>query len=192
MREIDVSKIKEAVAELCIRANFKLRRDVLSAIKAALKKETDRRARDILKSIIENARLAKGKHLAICQDTGIAVVFLEIGEDVAIVGGDLSEAVDDGVREGYGRGYLRKSIVEDPLFSRKNTSDNAPASIHLDMVKGDKIKIAVLPKGSGSENKSAIKMFNPTAGLEEVKEFILDTVSSAGPGACPPFVVGVG
>ena len=192
MREIDVGKIKEAVAELCLKANFELRKDVLKAIKAALSKETNPRARGILKSLIENAGIAIAKHLAICQDTGIAVVFLEIGQDVAIVGGDLREAIDDGVREGYRRGYLRKSIVEDPLFSRKNTSDNTPAVMHLDIVKGDKIKVVVSPKGFGSENKSAIKMFNPTASFEDIKAFIVDTVSSAGPGACPPFVVGVG
>lgn len=192
MREIDVSKIKEAVAELCIRANFELRTDVLAAIRGALKKETDSRAKGILKSIIENARLARGKRLAICQDTGITVVFLEMGQDAAIAGGDLKEAIDDGVRDGYRRGYLRKSIVDDPLFSRKNTCDNTPAVVHVDIVKGDRLKITVLPKGSGSENKSAVKMFNPTAGLGEVKAFILETVKAAGPGACPPFVVGIG
>ena len=191
MREIDTLKIRDAVAELCVKANFELRRDVLKGLKAALKKETHPRARDILKLILENARLAKSKGLAICQDTGLATVFLEMGQDCLFVGGDLKEAIDEGVRLGYRRGCLRNSVVDDAIL-RKNTNDNTPAVIHLDMVKGDKARLVVAPKGFGSENKSAIKMFNPTESPEAIKAFILDTVVKAGPDACPPFILGIG
>jgi len=191
MREIDVSKIKDAVSELCLKANFELRRDVLAAIKAALRKEANGRARNILKSIIENAKLAKKKRLAICQDTGVAVVSLEIGQAVALVGGDLKKAVNEGVKEAYRKGFLRKSVVDDP-FLRNNTLTNAPGIISIDIVQGDRVRIAVSPKGFGSENKSAIKMFNPTASIGEIKEFVLDTVRRAGPDACPPLILGIG
>lgn len=191
MREIDVSKIKEAVSELFLKANFELRKDILAAIKAAFKKETNESARGILKSIIENALLAKKKTLAICQDTGVAVIHLELGQDVALVGGDLKTAIDEGVEEAYRKGCLRKSVVADPL-SRENTQTNAPSIVYIDMVEGDRVKVAVSPKGFGSENKSAIKMFRPTASTEEIKEFVMDTVIKAGPDACPPLVLGIG
>src|SRR3989338_3735804 len=178
MREIDVAIIKDAVAELCVKANLELRRDVVKALKAALKKETAPRARDILKLILENARLARAKGLAICQDTGIATVFLEIGQDCGLAGGYLKDAVNEGVRIGYRRGCLRSSVVDDAIL-RKNT-------------KGDRVRIVVTPKGFGSENKSAIEMFRPTEDPEAIKAFILDTVTKAGPDACPPFVVGIG
>ena len=191
MRELDVSKIRDAVAELCMKANFELRRDISGALRQALKRETDDRARRILKLIIENARLARAKKLAICQDTGVVIVFLEIGQDVSLVGGDLKEAVDAGVREGYRRGCLRNSVVGDAIL-RENSRDNTPAVMHVEIVKGDRVRIVVMPKGFGSENKSAIKMFNPTESVDTIKAFILDTVSKAGPDACPPFVLGIG
>jgi fumarate hydratase subunit alpha len=191
MRDIDVSMIKDAVAELCLKANFDLRRDVLSALKTALKKETNVRARKILKDILENAKIAKKKRIAICQDTGIVSVFLEIGQDVAITGGNLREAIDAGVAEAYRKGYLRKSVVDDPLL-RRNTNTNTPSVISVDITRGDRVHIAVSPKGFGSENKSAVRMFRPTASIAEIKDFVLDVVKAAGPDACPPFVVGIG
>jgi fumarate hydratase subunit alpha len=191
MRELDVSRIKDAVTELCLKANFDLRRDVLGAIKHAFKGEKNERAKGILRSILENARLAKGKRLAICQDTGMVCVFLEIGQEVNLVGQDLREAIHEGVREAYRRGYLRKSVVGDPLV-RKNTMDNTPCVLHIDIVKGDRVKIIVSPKGFGCENKSAIRMFNPTSELGAIKDFVVDVVRRAGPDACPPFVLGIG
>lgn len=191
MREIDVSKIKDTVSELCLKANFELRGDVLAAIKKALRKETSARARNILKSILENAKLARKKRLAICQDTGIAVVYMEIGREAALTGGSLEKAINDGVEEGYRKGCLRKSVVRDPLV-RSNTRTNTPAVIHIDMVEGDRVKISVMPKGFGSENKSAIKMFGPNASVEDIKDFVKDVVIKAGPDACPPLVLGIG
>lgn len=191
MREIDVSKIRDIVAELCLKANFELRRDVLKALKLSIKNETSERAKNVLKSIVENAALAKKKHIAICQDTGAVFVHLDIGQDVALVGGDLTDAIDEGVEEAYRKGCLRKSIVHGP-FIRDNTGTNTPAFIVTDIVKGDKVKIAVSPKGFGSENKSAIKMFKPTASIGEIKEFVLDVVRRAGPDACPPLILGIG
>lgn len=190
MREIDVSKIKDAVRELCLKANFELRKDVLQAIKAAVKKETNGRAKKILKSIIDNAALARKKRIAICQDTGVVTVSLDIGQNVVFVGGDLKRAVDDGVAEAYKKGCLRKSVVDDPLL-RKNTNTNTPAVIMTDIARGDDVKIEVSPKGFGSENKSRVKMFKPTASLEEIKDFIVDVVREAGPDACPPLVLGI-
>lgn len=191
MRELDVSRIKDTITELCLKANFELRKDVLRALKLAAKKETNARAKNILKTIVENAKLARKKRIAICQDTGIAVVYAEIGQDVALRSGSLKDAINAGVAEGYKRGYLRKSVVDDPL-ARINTKTNTPAVIFTDIVEGDKVHLTVSPKGFGSENKSAIKMFKPTASTEEIKKFILDTVREAGPDACPPLVVGIG
>lgn len=191
MREIHVDIIRKAVTELCLKANFELRKDVLRMIKDSLKKETDERARNILKSIIENAKIAKNKRLAICQDTGMVLVDLEIGQDVALVGGDFKDAINDGVREAYDKGYLRKSVVGDPLM-RKNTNTNTPCAIFIEIVEGDSIRLVVSPKGFGSENKSAIKMFRPTDSLDDIKGFILDVVRQAGPDACPPLILGIG
>lgn len=191
MREINVSKIRETVRELCLKANFELRKDVLKALKSAVRSETDQRAAGILRSIVENAKLAKNKRLAICQDTGMVSVYLEIGQDVVLAGGSLEESVNDGVKEAYAKGCLRKSIVNDPLL-RANTNTNTPCVIHIDIVGGDKIKISVSPKGFGSENKSKIKMFKPTASMYEIEGFIIDTVMQAGPDACPPLILGVG
>lgn len=191
MREINVSKIRDAVKELCLEANFELRRDVLGAIKSGFKKETSKRARGIMKSIIENAKIAKKKRLAICQDTGVVVVHLVIGRNVALAGGSLEKAVNDGVREAYQKGCLRNSVVDDP-FLRSNTKTNTPCVIYTDIIEGDEVRIDVSPKGFGSENKSRIKMFVPTASVTEIKEFIFEVVQNAGPGACPPFVLGIG
>ncbi|MCX5665593.1 MAG: fumarate hydratase [Candidatus Omnitrophica bacterium] len=190
MREISASKIREAVTELCLKANFDLRQDVLGALKSALKKETNARAKNILKEVVENAKLAKKKRLAICQDTGLVSIFLEIGNDVAIKG-DLEEALHKGVEDAYKKGYLRKSVVNDSLM-RKNTDTNTPCIIHVDIVKGDKIKVSVSPKGFGSENKSAIKMLRPTASENEIVDFVIDVVKRAGADACPPLILGVG
>lgn len=191
MREINVSRIKRAVEELCLKANFELREDILKALKGALKKETSSRAKGMLRTIIENARLAKANSLAICQDTGMVFVHLDIGQDVKLAGGNLYKAVNDGVKEAYAKGCLRKSVVKDPLL-RGNTKTNTPAIIAVDIVDGNKVRIDLAPKGFGSENKSRIKMFKPTASIDEVKDFIIDVVKEAGPDACPPFVLGVG
>jgi fumarate hydratase subunit alpha len=189
MKVIPANKIRDTVADLCIQANLLLRKDVLAQLRGAYLKETDKRAKRILKAILKNASIAKKEKLAICQDTGMPVVFLEIGQDVKIKG-DLQGAVNKGVELGYKKGFLRNSIIPDPL--QRGKPGYSPAVIHIDLVKGDKIKITVLPKGFGCENKTQLKMFNPTAKLDEIKKFIIDAVKSAGPDACPPFVVGVG
>ena len=190
MREIDVKKIKEAVAELCLKANFELRKDILKALKAALGRETDVRARNILKVVVENARLAKSKRIAICQDTGLVSIFLEVGNEVFIKG-NLADALHGGVEDAYKKGYLRKSVVDDSLV-RNNTNTNTPCIFSVDIINGDRLKIIVSPKGFGSENKSAIRMFKPTASDREIIDFVLDVVKKAGPDACPPLVLGIG
>ena len=191
MRKVNVAKIKDAVRELCLKANFQLRGDILHALKKAAAGETDRRARRILESIVENAAIARDNAIAICQDTGMVYVHLDIGQKVALTGGSLRRAVNEGVREAYCGGYLRKSVVADP-FLRKNTATNEPAILVTDIVDGDRVEIEVSPKGFGSENKSRIKMFRPTAPIEEIKEFVIDVVKAAGPDACPPLVLGIG
>lgn len=189
MRELSSSIIKQAVAKLCIKANTQLRPDVLLALKRARQREGKILARDALRAIIENTRLAKEKNLAICQDTGLPCIFVELGENLRIVG-NLKMAINQGVEAGYKKGYLRNSIVNDPL-SRKS-SGYKPAVIHLDLVKGSNLKLTVLPKGFGSENKSRLKMFLPTAGIDQIKQFIIESVKVAGPDACPPYIIGVG
>ena len=191
MREINVKEITAAVKKLCIDANYYLSSDVREKLNSAREKEEWKIAKGILDNIIENADIAKNEKMPMCQDTGMACIFVEIGQDVHITGGLLEEAINKGVAEGYSEGYLRKSVVKDPL-DRVNTGDNTPAVIYYDIVKGDKIKITVAPKGFGSENMSAIKMLKPADGLEGVKEFILKVVKEAGPNPCPPIVVGVG
>jgi len=191
MRKIGVSKITDAVTELCLKASFALRPDCLAALKKALAKEKKEPGASILKDIIENAGIAKKERIAICQDTGMVAVFLEIGREVALTGGDLTRAINEGVKRAYKTGYLRKSIVDDPLL-RKNTGTNTPCVIHTDIVEGDRVRIAVSPKGFGSENKSRIMMFRPTAAVEEIKRFVIDTVKNAGASACPPLIVGIG
>lgn len=189
MRIIKTGTITKVVCDLCIQANTVLRKDVLNALKEALKKEQNKRARDILEKIILNARIAREESLAICQDTGLPVVFIELGQEVKIAG-SLKQAVNKGVELGYKQGYLRNSVVLEPLSRDK--SGFSPAVMHINMVKGNKLALTVLPKGFGCENKTQLKMFKPTAGIEEIKRFIIDVVKSAGADACPPYIVGVG
>ncbi len=191
MREIQCSKITEVIRKLCIEANEHLPEDVKCAIKTARKEEDGEIAKGILDNIIENYEIADRENVPICQDTGMAVVFMEIGQDVHITGGDLTECVNEGVRQGYTDGYLRKSVVKDPI-RRGNTGDNTPAILYTEIVPGEQIKITVGPKGFGSENMSRIMMLKPSAGLEGIKDFIIETVKFAGPNPCPPMVVGVG
>ena len=191
MREIDVGEIIKAVEELCIKANKILPDDLCGCISCAEKSETDELPKKIMGTLLENLDAAKELNLPICQDTGMAVIFCDVGQDVHIVGGDFENAVNEGVSRGYTNGLLRKSIVRDPL-DRVNTNDNTPAVIHTRIVPGDKIKLTVAPKGFGSENMSQIRMFKPSAGLQGIKDFILEVVETAGPNPCPPMVVGVG
>lgn len=191
MREIQTQQITDVIEKLCIEANNHLPEDVKSAIRTCRACEDGQIACGVLDNIIENFEIADNENLPICQDTGMACVFLEIGQDVHIVGGDLTEAINEGVRRGYKNGYLRKSVVADPI-RRGNTGDNTPAMIYTEIVPGEKIKITLGPKGFGSENMSAIRMFKPSAGLQGIKDFILETVENAGPNPCPPIVVGVG
>ena len=190
MREIDSKIITEEVKKLCIEANTILGKDVIQSFEDNLKKEESNLGKDILKILIENAKIAKENSIPLCQDTGMAVFFVEIGQEVMVKGETLTDAINKGVSEGYTTGYLRKSVVS-PL-TRINTNDNTPAIIHYEMVKGDKIKIQYAPKGFGSENMSKLKMLKPSDGIEGVKNFIVETVSEAGPNPCPPIVVGVG
>ena len=191
MRELDVSVVRDAVARLCVAANTRLPEDVKKAIDEFWSKEDWAIAKGVLENIVENYKIADSENVPICQDTGMACVFLEGGQEVHFVGGGLYDAVNAGVRRGYTEGYLRKSVVADPV-RRGNTGDNTPAVVYTDIVPGDKVKITVGPKGFGSENMSAIKMLKPSDGLEGIKKFILDTVEAAGPNPCPPMVVGVG
>lgn len=190
MREITAERITETVKRLCIDANCHLTEDVKSCISHCRDHENWASAREILDRIIENYQIADQKDQPVCQDTGVACVFLKIGQDVHIEG-DLNDAVNEGVRQGYSEGYLRKSVVRDPL-DRVNTGDNTPAMIYYDIVPGDKLEITVAPKGFGSENMSRIAMLRPSDGVEGVKDFIIKAVEEAGPNPCPPIVVGVG
>lgn len=191
MREIDVKAIEDKIAELCIEANHYLGEDLKSCISQKLSEESWPVAKDILASIEENIGIAEEGVFPLCQDTGMACVFLEIGQDVHLTGGSLTDAVNEGVRRGYGDGFLRKSIVKDPL-RRENTGDNTPAYINTEIVDGDQVKITVAPKGFGSENMSQIKMLPPSAGEDGVKDFVVKVCSEAGANPCPPIVVGVG
>ena len=191
VREIEAAKITDTVKRLCIQANVILPEDVKNCIIKRKSEENWAPAREILDRIEENFELAAAENVPICQDTGVACVFLEIGQEVHIAGGDITQAVNEGVRQGYAEGYLRKSVVCDPL-DRVNTGDNTPAMIYYDIVPGDKIKITVAPKGFGSENMSQIKMLRPSDGTEGVKAFVLKAVEEAGPNPCPPIIVGVG
>ena len=190
MREISAQQITEAVKRLCIDANCHLSGDIRARIAQCRSQETWPQAREILERIMENCQIADQQNQPICQDTGAACIFLEIGQEVHVAG-SITDAVNEGVRQGYGEGYLRKSIVADPL-RRVNTGDNTPAFIYYDLVPGDQIKITAAPKGFGSENMSQIKMLRPSDGLQGVKDFVLKVVEAAGPNPCPPIVVGVG
>lgn len=191
MREINVSEISKNIKEMCISANYELSADMQKALSDALEKEESPVGKRILSQLQENLVIAKEDSIPICQDTGMAVIFLKIGQEVHLVGGDLTEAVNEGVRAGYVEGYLRKSVVSDPLI-RENTKDNTPAILHVSIVPGDQVEIKVAPKGFGSENMSKIFMLKPADGIEGVKKAILSAVEDAGPNACPPMVVGVG
>jgi fumarate hydratase subunit alpha len=192
MRELRVSDVAQAVEELCITACYDLPEDVLRALEAACAVEESDVGRECLAICVENAKVAGRQRVPICQDTGVTITFLEIGQDLRLTGGDLYEAVAQGVRQGYTRGYLRKSVVADPLFARKNTGDNTPPIIYADIVRGDKLRIVVVPKGTGSENMSALKMLTPAAGPAGVRKFVVETVDKAGSNPCPPIIVGVG
>jgi fumarate hydratase subunit alpha len=191
MREIQASDITETVSRLCKEANFMLGEDVYAAIESGIAREESPIGREILGELLENAQIARTERVPMCQDTGFAVVFLEIGQDVHIAGGYLEDAVNAGVAQGYDEGFLRKSIVRHPL-DRVNTGDNTPAVIHTRVVPGEKIRIVVAPKGGGSENMSAVRMLKPSDGMDGVADFVLETVKKAGPNPCPPIIVGVG
>lgn len=191
MRTVHTDRIKEAVKEMCIEANLVLSKDVEGRICSAGKTETSELGQKILSQLEENMRIAKEESIPICQDTGMAIIFLELGQEVHLTGAYLEDAINEGVREGYAKGYLRKSVVGDPLL-RENTKDNTPAIIHTKIVPGEGIKITVAPKGFGSENMSRVYMLKPADGEEGVKAAVLETVRLAGPNACPPMVVGVG
>ncbi len=192
MRRVRVEDIVEAVKELTIKANYELPQETVVLFEEALNREESPLGREVLRQILENARTAVQEQMPYCQDTGVTVVFLEVGQEVVIEGGSLVDAVNEGVRRATEEGYLRASMVWDPLFERKNTGDNTPAVIHTEIVPGDRIKITVAPKGAGSENTSRLAMLKPADGWEGAKRFILETVKNAGPNACPPLTVGVG
>lgn len=192
MRKIEAGIIKKKVKELFLRANYHIGEDVLTALKEAREGEVSEVGCSVLDMLIENYKIASGEEIAICQDTGLAVLYVELGQEVYIIGGNFREAVNEGVKEAYMEGYLRKSIVDDPVFARKNTGTNTPAIIYTDIVPGDKIKFMVTPKGFGSENMSALAMMKPADGPEGIKNFVVDTIKKAGPNPCPPTIVGVG
>ena len=192
MREIDVSTISEEVAEMCKEANIYLGEDVFNAIKKSLETEESPTGKEVLKQIIENVEISRDEQIPICQDTGFAIFFVEWGQEVHLKGGSLEEAINTGVKKGYTEGYLRKSIVDDPLYDRKNTGDNTPAVIHTEIVPGDKVKITFAPKGGGSENMSTVNMLKPSDGEDGFVDFVVNHCKDAGPNPCPPIVVGVG
>jgi len=190
LRRINVQRITKTVKKLFIEANTVLGDDVVCALKDALPREESATGKQVLEKIIENAGIACRSKMPICQDTGLAVLFVEVGQDVHIVGGDLRTAIEEGVRQAYADGFLRKSVC-DPL-TRKNTGDNTPAIIHIDIVEGDRLKIIAMPKGGGSENVSAAKMLTPAVGIDGIEKFVLETVDRAGANSCPPIMVGIG
>jgi len=192
MREISVSEVIPVVKKLCMDANYYIGEDVIEKIKEFREKEKSPTGREILDIILKNDELAAKEQMPMCQDTGVAVIFVELGQDVHIVGGDFYEAINEGVRQGYKDGYLRKSMVDGPVIKRKNTGDNTPAVIHTKIVPGDNIKIIVAPKGGGSENMSEVKMMKAADGIEGVKDFVVDRVRRSGGNPCPPIIVGVG
>ncbi len=192
MREVNVKELIPIVKKLCIDANYYMGKDVISKIKEFKKKEESPTAKSVLDILLKNYELAEKEQMPICQDTGVAVCFVELGQDVHLVGGDFTDAINEGVRQGYKDGYLRKSMVNDPIIDRVNTKDNTPAIIYTDIVAGDKIKITIAPKGGGSENMSEVKMMKAADGIEGVIDFIVDRISRSGGNPCPPVIVGVG
>ena len=190
MREVSVSQIIPVVRDLCMNANYNLGKDVLDAFDKGIQNDESPVAKEVLKELKENARIAKDEHVPLCQDCGLAVLFVEIGQDVHVTDGDLKTAINEGVRQGYKDGYLRKSACHP--FTRKNTGDNTPAIIHYDIVPGDKIKITLAPKGGGSENMSRVVMLTPAVGYDGVKEFVVNRMKESGSNPCPPTIVGIG
>lgn len=191
VREIDAGVIVDKVKQACIEACNLLPDDVMDALKCAREVEESPAGVDVIDQLIENAQIARDEQVPICQDTGLTLVFVQLGQDVHITGGALYDAINEGVRQGYDEGYLRKSIVRHPL-DRVNTRDNTPAVIHTEIVSGDKLKITIAPKGGGSENMSIARVFPPAAGFDGIKRFVVDTVRNAGPNPCPPIIVGIG
>ena len=191
MKEILAEDIISAVEKLCIESNYDLGPDIMASFQKALKEESSPLGQEVLERLIENANIAHDERVPMCQDTGMAVFFVELGQDLHVVGGGLTEAINEGVRRGYDKGYLRKSVVKDP-FERVNTGDNTPAVIHYDIVPGDSLHLVVAPKGFGSENMGGLKMCKPSEGLEGAMQFVVDTVDRAGGNPCPPIIVGVG
>jgi fumarate hydratase subunit alpha len=192
VRELEASAITQAVRDLCIQINYEVPDDMVAAVKRAREAEESPVARQILDLLVKNQELAAEGEYPYCQDTGYTVVFLDLGQDVHVMGADLSDAVDEGVRQGYKEGYLRGSVVADPVFERRNTLDNTPAFLHVRIVPGDQVRIQIDAKGGGSENKSRHAMLKPSDGLEGVRDFVLRAVSEAGPDSCPPGIIGVG
>lgn len=192
MREIDVNEIKAKVAEACGKIAVFYNKDILSALQKGYQNEEDERSIIAMEMLMENAEIASQENIPICQDTGMVIVYMHVGQEVHFVNGLIHDAIQEGVKEGYTKHYLRASVVSDPLFERKNTTDNTPAIIYTDIVDGDAVEIEMMAKGFGSENMSQIKMLKPAEGVEGVKKFVLDTIRQAGPNACPPMIVGVG
>jgi fumarate hydratase subunit alpha len=192
MREIKAEEISKAVKTLCIEANYSIGTDLKDRVKKAFEEEQSEIGKEVLSVIIKNHKMAKKEKMPVCQDTGIAVIFAEIGQDVHISGGDFTEAVNEGIRAGYTEGYLRKSVIIDPVFKRVNTSDNTPAVIHTEIVPGNKLTLTIIPKGSGAENMSEVRMLRASDGLREIKNFVLEKVRGSGGKPCPPIIVGVG
>ena len=192
MNKIKSIQIKDKVKELFLKANYHINQDLMKLLQQAQRKETSPIGKYVLNMIIENNKIASREEVPICQDTGLAVVFVDVGQEVYLVDGDFTEAINQGVREAYQEGYLRKSVVDDPVFERKNTKTNTPAIIYTDIVSGDKIKLLVMPKGFGSENMSTLGMLKPADGPEGIVNFVVETVKKAGPNPCPPTIIGVG
>ena len=191
MREIETDQIVQAVKEMCLEANYDLGPDMMRAFGQALEREESPIGQEVLRQLIENANIARQERVPMCQDCGVAMVFAEIGQDVHIAGGYFLDAINEGVRQGYQDGYLRKSILNDPIH-RVNTKDNTPAVIHLEMATGDRLKLIVAPKGGGAENMIQMRMLKPSDGVEGIKGLVLETVAKAGPNPCPPIILGVG
>lgn len=192
MREVDVAQLVRAVSRLCIEANTQLRPDVLAALRGAALEEESEIGRDAIDQMLANAEIASSERIPICQDTGYATVFVELGQDVCLVGGDYADAVEEGVRQGYSAGNLRASIVRDVCFERVNTGDNTPPIVHTELVPGDTLRVTVVPKGAGSDNASALTMLKVSEGLRVAEDFAVHSVEAAGPDSCPPLIVGVG
>ena len=192
MKEINVRKIEDAIASMCSEIAVVYNRPIRRALEKAKEAETGERASAVMEMLIENAEIAEKENIPICQDTGMAIVFLKIGQEVHLCGGSLNEAVNRGVERGYGENYLRASVVADPLYERKNTKTNTPAVIYTEITEGEEVEIEIMAKGFGSENKSAVEMLTPADGEKGVIDFVVETVKNAGPNACPPFVIGVG